>query len=104
MEGAARNEKGWNGDPSEGDGVTMSDTSYQPDTVRNLAGIQCPMNMVYAKVELAKLKPGQVLELILDDGAPLTNVSLSLEREGHILLGKSMRQDQTWSLFIRKGI
>jgi TusA-related sulfurtransferase len=44
------------------------------------------MNMVYAKVELSKMQPGQALELILDDGpqqAPKTDSNGQRQR-GHI--------------------
>jgi TusA-related sulfurtransferase len=76
---------------------------YSPDAKKNLIGIGCPMNMVYAKVELAKLQQGQLLELILDEGPPVVNVSRSIEREGHTLVEKRQLPDNTWSLLIRKG-
>ncbi|MDH3330013.1 MAG: sulfurtransferase TusA family protein [Desulfobulbaceae bacterium] len=81
----------------------MTGESCPPDVQKNLIGIGCPMNMVYAKVELAKLREGQVLELILDAGAPVINVSRSIGREGHTLLKKIQLQDKSWSLLIRKG-
>ena len=76
--------------------------SSSPDAKKNLIGIGCPMNMVFAKVELAKLQQGQLLELILDDGPPVVNVSQSIEQEGHTLIEKKQRPDQSWSLLIRK--
>jgi len=81
----------------------MTGESCRPDVQKNMRGIGCPMNMVYAKVELAKLKQGQILELILDDGTPAFNVSRSIEREGHTLLSKVQQQDSSWSLLVRKG-
>lgn len=81
----------------------MNEENFQPDVKKNLRGIGCPMNMVYAKVELAKLKEGQLLELILDQGPPVVNVSRSIEREGHALLSKVQLQDSSWSLLVRKG-
>lgn len=61
------------------------------------------MNLVYAKVELAKLASGQVLEIILDDGAPVNNVTESVRKEGHQVLEKVQRADGSWSVLIRKG-
>jgi len=61
------------------------------------------MNLVYAKVELAKLEPGQVLEIILDDGPPINNVPGSAEKEGHKILSKKQLDDGTWSVLIEKG-
>lgn len=60
------------------------------------------MNMVYAKVELSKLEPGQVLGLILDDGAPINNVPISVRKEGHTILEKKQLEDGAWLLLIRK--
>lgn len=69
----------------------------------NLAGKGCPMNLVYAKVALAKLEPGQVLEFILDDGAPVRNVTRSIEEEGHVLLHREQLADGTWAVVVRKS-
>jgi len=81
--------------------IAMS-TTTTVDASKNCRGVGCPMNMVYTKVELAKLGRGQVLELILDDGAPVNNVPLSVEREGHTVLEKTQLADGAWQLLIRK--
>ena len=70
---------------------------------RNCQGIGCPMNLVYAKVELAKLQPGQILELILDDGPPINNVPGSIIKEGHKILDKQQLEDGSWQVWIKKG-
>jgi len=84
-------------------GRDMADKEILPDASRNLLGVGCPMNMVYAKVELARLGSGQVLELVLDDGAPVSNVSGSIQKEGHEILAKRQMPAGGWSIFIRKG-
>lgn len=81
----------------------MNDREQSPDASKNLVGTGCPMNLVYAKVELARLARGQVLEIILDDGAPVTNVSRSVLNEGHQILNKEQLSDGSWSVRIRKG-
>lgn len=81
----------------------MHEETSPPDISKNLLGQACPMNVVYAKVELAKLRKGQLLELILEEGAAIGNVTQSLEREGHALLRKTHLQDGNWSLLFRKG-
>ena len=73
------------------------------DGFRNCQGVSCPMNMVYAKVELSKLQPGQVLKLILDDGPPIKNVPDSISREGHKILDRKQLEDGTWQVLIEKG-
>ncbi len=70
---------------------------------KNCQGVSCPMNMVYAKVELSKLQPGQVLELILEDGPPIKNVPGSIIREGHKILDRKQLENGTWQVLIEKG-
>ena len=78
-------------------------TKIQADALKNCRGVGCPMNLVYAKVELAKLQPGQVLEIILDDGPPINNVPASAEKEGHAILEQNRMDDGTWSVLIKKA-
>jgi len=78
-------------------------TKTHVDAFKNCRGVGCPMNLVYAKVELAKLQSGQVLEIILDDGAPVNNVPGSAEKEGHTVLEKNRLDDGTWSVLIKKA-
>ena len=70
---------------------------------RNCQGVSCPMNLVYAKVALSKLQPGEVLELILDDGPPIKNVPGSIIREGHKILDRKQLENGTWQVLIEKG-
>ena len=72
------------------------------DSQKDCRGVGCPMNLVYAKVALSKLQSGQVLEIILDDGAPINNVPGSVLREGHTILSQHQNSDGTWSVLIRK--
>ena len=55
------------------------------------------------QVELAKMNTGQVLEVVLDDGAPVRNVPRSIQNEGHELVTKDQLADGNWSVVIRKG-
>ncbi len=72
------------------------------DAVKNCRGIGCPMNLVHAKVGLAALRSGQVLEVILDDGPPVINVPASAGREGHRVLGQTRLADGAWSVLLEK--
>lgn len=69
----------------------------------NLVGTGCPMNLVYAKVELAKIDTGEMIEFILDDGAPVRNVTRSIQDEGHQLLHREQLNDGSWTVVVRKG-
>ena len=48
------------------------ETKVKEDVFQNLRGVGCPMNLVKTKFAFSKMKPGQILELILDDAPPLT--------------------------------
>ena len=52
----------------------------------DLRGVACPMNFVRTKLALDELAIGQALEVYLDDGEPINNVSRSLQDEGQALL------------------
>ncbi|NOX26415.1 MAG: sulfurtransferase TusA family protein [Deltaproteobacteria bacterium] len=70
---------------------------------KNCRGVSCPMNLVYTKVQLAKLQGGEILSLIIDDGPPINNVPDSLAREGHEILDKKQLADGAWQVLIRKA-
>jgi sulfite reductase (ferredoxin) len=69
--------------------------------VKDFRGVACPLNFVKTKVELAKLKPGELLEIWLDDGAPIENVPGSVKSEGHKVLAQKRVGDH-WSVIIEK--
>ena len=78
-------------------------TKIKVDAIKNCRGVGCPINLVYAKVELAKLQSGQVLEIFLDDGPPINNVPVAAEKEGHKVIRKEQLADGVWSVLIEKG-
>jgi sulfite reductase (ferredoxin) len=73
-----------------------------PDLVKDFRGVACPMNFVKTKMALAGLKSGQVLEISLDDGAPIDNVPRSVEQEGHQIV-EQKKQGDHWVVIIKKG-
>jgi sulfite reductase (ferredoxin) len=48
----------------------------------DLRGVICPMNFVKAKLELEKIKPGDTLEILLDDEESVRNVPESFQEQG----------------------
>jgi TusA-related sulfurtransferase len=81
----------------------MTMTKIKVAASKDCRGVGCPMNLVYTKVELAKLQSGQILEIFLDDGAPVNNVPVAAEKEGHQILEKKQLQDGVWVVLIEKG-
>ena len=46
----------------------------------------CPMTFVKTKIELSKLKSGDILEVLLTEGEPLENVPRSSTEQGFTVL------------------
>jgi len=44
------------------------------------------MNWVKAKLRLEQMQPGELLEVVLDDGDAIRNVPRSVKTEGHKIL------------------
>ena len=59
------------------------------------------MNFVKTKIELATLKSGDLLEILLDEGEPIENVPGSIKGEGHKVLDQK-KVDDYWLVTIKK--
>ncbi len=68
---------------------------------KDFRGVACPMNFVKTKIELSSMKSGELLEILLDDGAPIKNVPGSVRNEGHHVL-EEKQNENFWSVLIRK--
>ena len=55
------------------------DNNQSADAVIDLRGKKCPMTFVYAKLELEKLRSGQILEIVLDYAPSFVNVPRSVQ-------------------------
>jgi len=66
----------------EGGPVGLQEKTHKID----LCGVKCPLNFVKAKLEIEKIKIGEVLEVLLDDGEPLRNVPASFAEQGQEVL------------------
>lgn len=69
---------------------------------KDFRGVQCPINFVKTKIELATLKSGDILEVLLDDGKPIQNVPGSCRLEGHEVLSETQLSEGHWSVLIKK--
>ncbi len=72
------------------------------DARLDLSGVACPMNFVKTKLQLEEMDPGQVLEVIIDDGEPMRNVPRSVQSEGHKVLELTKIPDGHFKLVIEK--
>lgn len=71
------------------------------DQTLDLKGVPCPLNFVKTKLKLEAMAVGEVLELILDDGDPIKNVTASVKEEGQAIL-KVEKINGHWKLIIKK--
>ncbi len=67
----------------------------------NLKGVPCPLNFVKTKLKLEAMEAGEVLEVELDDGEPIINVTASVKEEGQRIL-KVEKVGEYWKLLIKK--
>ena len=73
----------------------------QPDVKKDFRGVMCPMNFVKTKIALTPMQSGQILEILLDDGAPIENVPGSVKNEGHTILSTE-KVENYWKVLIKK--
>lgn len=83
-------------------GVSVAAKEKDPAAVKDFRGVACPMNFVKTKVELAKLKTGDILEIWLDDGPPIENVRGSVKAESHKIVAQK-QSGRHWSAVIEKA-
>ncbi|OAV69275.1 UDP-N-acetylmuramate--L-alanine ligase [Bacteroidales bacterium Barb6XT] len=69
---------------------------------KDLRGVACPMNFVHTKIQLSAMQSGEELEILLDDGQPINNVTRSVLSEGHQVLEQNPI-DTYWKVIIKKG-
>jgi len=62
----------------------------------------CPMTFVKTKLKLETMSPGQVLEVTLREGEPLTNVPRSVEQEGHKVLDIHREEGDVFKILIER--
>ncbi|MDR0587792.1 MAG: sulfurtransferase TusA family protein [Burkholderiales bacterium] len=92
--------------PNKGEASTLG-VKAQPlatppvNRFKDYRGVACPMNFVKTKLDLAQMKSGELLEIVLDDGAPIDNVPQSVANEGHAILSQDKVGD-VWHVKIRK--
>ena len=67
----------------------------------DLLGIPCPLSWAKAKVALAELRPGDLLELTLDDLRGARDLPRAAEAEGHHVVS-AHAEGARWVIVIEK--
>lgn len=73
-----------------------------PSRSIDTCGEVCPMNMVRTKFELQDMLPGEILEVTLEAGEPVRNVSRSVKEDGNRVI-KLEKCDTYYRMLIQKG-
>jgi TusA-related sulfurtransferase len=81
--------------------VTQPSTQQTPNEHLDLRGTPCPINFVRTKLRLEKMLPGQLLEVLLDEGEPIEQVPDSLTMEGYCVEQIDPRDD-FFAVYVRR--
>ncbi len=76
-------------------------SEFKIDQCLDLKRVPCPLNFVKTKLTLEAMEAGSILEVLLDDGEPIINVTASVKEEGHQIL-KVEKTSEYWKLIIKK--
>ena len=87
--------------PAEKASAAEETETIVPDVKKDFRGVMCPMNFVKTKIALTPMQSGQILEVLLDDGAPIENVPGSVKNEGHTILSTE-KVENYWKVLIKK--
>ena len=60
--------------------------AIHPDVTLDITGEVCPMTFVRTKLQLERMRPGEVLAVRLRGDEPLRNVPRAARDEGHVVL------------------
>ncbi|MGQ9854724.1 MAG: sulfurtransferase TusA family protein [Candidatus Oleimicrobiaceae bacterium] len=73
----------------------------QPDETLDCIGLYCPMPILMTAEKIARMAPGQVLEIISDDRGIRTDMPAWCESTGHELLGLEQKGEE-FHVYVRK--
>jgi tRNA 2-thiouridine synthesizing protein A len=79
------------------------DDLREPDARLDVTRDVCPITFAKTKLELEELAPGQLLDVLLNDGEPLENVTRSVAAEGHAVIGCTHVGGRVWRIRIRRA-
>ncbi len=74
----------------------------KPDRVLDCVGLYCPIPIFNTALEIEKIEPMQVLEVVNNDPAAIQDIPRWAKRAGHKLL-KLFKEGDNFHFLIRKG-
>jgi len=83
--------------------VKNRDKETRADCFIDITTDTCPMTFVKTKLQIEKMKPGQIIDVLLNEGEPLKNVPLSAQELGHKILSITpQKTNSTYLIQIQK--
>lgn len=76
--------------------------AVQPDDVLDACGLPCPLPLLKAKQALARLGPGQLLEVKATDAGSWRDFATFAEHSDHVLENREQR-GETYHYWLRKA-
>jgi TusA-related sulfurtransferase len=73
-----------------------------PNATLDAKGLSCPLPVVKARLEIDKLGPGEVLQVLATDPGSVSDFDNWAKMSGHELL-ESKQDDGVYSYLIKKG-
>ena len=67
----------------------------------DLRGVRCPINYVKTKLKLATMHPGELLQIVIDEGEAYANVPNSVRSDGHKIL-EEKKLENSYQLTIQR--
>jgi tRNA 2-thiouridine synthesizing protein A len=72
------------------------------DETLDLTGVPCPLNSSRVIITLELMEPGEILDVVVDDGEAIENVPTTLAQEGHSVASRRKR-GEGWLLRVIRG-
>jgi TusA-related sulfurtransferase len=85
---------------------TRPEASATPAARIDIRGQVCPLTWVRTRIALGRIRPGEVLEVLLREGEPLENVPLTARQEGHrtVKLERAVGEEEgIWCVWLERG-
>ncbi|HNW83552.1 MAG TPA: sulfurtransferase TusA family protein [bacterium] len=64
---------------------------------------RCPLTFIKTAYQLSKMNDGDILELLISEGEPLTSVSKEVEEYGHKIISVVHVSGSTYKITIQKS-
>lgn len=76
--------------------------STKSDDFIDITDLICPITFVKSKMKLEDLDAGQILEVKMNEGEPISNLPRSFRDEGHKVVQVDDNGDGTYNVFVEK--